>query len=160
MPDCWWWDGVTMLNTFVLALAYVILRAYDCKTTLIMLSLVLIQVSFLVIDILASPYASREINLVKQLSSLSIVGLFIGEVAVTQSQTGPLGAIACVFGIAPHVCFYVALLRVANKLIYVKNNKYRKVIAIGMIYFDINYKTQSYLHPNIEPATNRHLFDD
>lgn len=64
------------------------------------------------------------------------------------------------FGIAPHVCFYVALMRTANKLIYVKNNKYRKVIAIGMIYFDINYKTQSYIHPAIEPATNRNLFDD
>ncbi len=64
------------------------------------------------------------------------------------------------FGIVPHVCFYVSLISHANKLVYVKNNKYRKVIAIGMIYFDVNFKTQSYIHQLKQEETPRQLLDD
>jgi hypothetical protein len=88
-----------------------------------MLSLLVVMVCFLIFDILASPYSSLSMNFIKQLSQVSIMGLFIAELAMIAGSTSALNGIANFFVVGPYVVFYFFVALEFKRRIFCKSTK-------------------------------------
>lgn len=142
IPSRSYWDFVTLLNQGALCFVYVGIRSSGGSDTLIMLSLLIVMVSFLILDIVAAPYLSLSLNFVKQLSQVSVMGLFIAELSVINNASYDMKIIADIFAIAPHSILYFFIAMEFRRRIYCRSSKMKKVIGIGMIYLEIDLKKQ------------------
>ena len=68
----------------IMVLTYVGMKSMNYFQAIIILSLIIIMAAFMALDLLAAPYVSVGMNFLKSLSSISIIGLLLGELTELQ----------------------------------------------------------------------------